>query len=162
MAYRKKKKKSHSRRWGYQWNKLMESHPTWIIDNMLMNIYSCAKAKTTFFLIIFFFLVCYCLQRLKYLSTLLRLMIKILINLEVLFLNFANFLCDYLLSVLTFLILMKMSYKVDLSPWMKVAQLGLKSEFLLNCSWIRLVRLLYVSCYFYILLVWMSQWSAAR
>lgn len=133
----------------------MESHPTWIIDNMLMNIYSCAKAKNHF-LLLFFFLVCYSLQRLKYLSTLLRLMIKILINLEVLFLNFANFLCDYLLSVLTFLILMKMSYKVDLSPWMKVAQLGLKSEFLLNCSWIRLVRLLYVSCYFYTLLVWMS------
>jgi len=35
--------------WGYQQNKLVESYPAWIIKkNMLINIYSCEKAKNTF------------------------------------------------------------------------------------------------------------------
>lgn len=79
-----------------------------------------------------FFLVCYCLQTLKHLRRLLRLIVKIIRKLEIFGFNFAYFLCGYLLSILTFLILMKITCKVDLSAWKRQHSWALKVNFFLT------------------------------
>lgn len=77
---------------------------------MLMNIYSSAKAKPIFFSCLLLFANTETLEQNSEANN------KHKKSLEILVFNFAYFLCGYLLSVLTFLILMKISCKVDLSP----------------------------------------------